>query len=136
MHLIRIYYFLASQGCPDAFPAGVIAVDVGFNEADMNDESKREWAIECAERAMFDDSTWQLGLTFESSEGVTHKTTGPHRAVYLANDMIVADWQWEAMKKTPGLNYAEHSIEEDDKENERFLAEWKKEHPEEFEDDC
>lgn len=136
MHLIRIYYFLASRGCPDAFPAGVIAVDVGFNEASMCAESTREWMIECTERAMFDDSNLQLGLSAQDSEGLTHKTTGPHTGEFLANDMIVADWQWEAMKKTPGLKYAEHSIAEDDKENERFLAEWAKENPEEFEDDC
>ena len=136
MHLIRICYFLASQGCPDAFPAGVIAVDLGFNEANMNDESKREWAIECAERCMFDNSSLQLGLTYQESQGLLHKEVGPHLSTSLSNDMIVADWQWEAMKKTPGLNYVEHSIEEDDKENERFLTQWAKENPEEFEDDC
>lgn len=136
MHLIRIYYFLASRGCPDALPAGVIAVDLGFNEASMCAESTREWMLECTERSMFDDSSLQLGLHFQDSEGVLHKTTGPHHCEFLANDMIVADWQWEAMKASPGLNYAEHSIEEDDKENERFLVEWEKANPEEFEDEC
>ena len=35
-YLQNVYYW-ASQGCIDVVPAGIIAVDLGLNKADLND---------------------------------------------------------------------------------------------------
>lgn len=136
MHLLRFKYYLASEGCPDAVPAGIIAVDLGFNFDDLDtseDGDVDDVALCCAERGFFDDSDLQLGI--EGGEGITWQEVGPHHAVCLSNDLVLPSFVWAAMKSAmPNLNYVEHSIEEDDKQNEIFLNEYKAQHPEEFED--
>ena len=137
MHLLRFRYFLASEGCPDATPAGIIAVDLGFNfEAlDADDESETEDVVLCcAQRGFFDDSDLQLNI--EGGEGVTWQEVDPHHAVCLTNDLILPTFVWEAMKASAAnLNYVEHSIAEDDRQNAIFFEQYKKEHPEQFEFD-
>lgn len=136
MHLLRFHYYLASEGCPDAMPAGIIAVDLGFNFDDLDadeDGDIEDVVLCCSERGFFDDSELQLGI--EGGDGITHKVVGPHHAVCLSNDLVVPTFMWEALKTTPGFVYSEHSIEADDRANEIFLEEYKKQNPEEFEED-
>ena len=59
MHYLRLIYYWASEGCPDAVPAGIIAIDLGQNEADFNDpEERREIEVLCSDCGLLDDSCW------------------------------------------------------------------------------
>ena len=119
MQLLRHIYFWASEGCPDAMPAGIIAVDLGLNEANHNDQDIGEFVLAATSWGFFDDSCWQIGCTMEDAD-LVRKLDGPG---YLTSDQIVTDWQWEQIKKTPGLRFAEHSFAEAEAE----MAAWEEE---------
>ena len=106
MHLLEHYFFWASDGAPDAVPAGIIAVDIGLNEADHNDPDAKAICNYCCSLGLFDDSTLQLGFTKEDKD-LIFREQSPN---FLCTTQIVADWQWAEIKKRPGLRYAEHNL--------------------------
>ena len=107
MHFLENVYYWASDGCPDAKPAGVIAVDLGQNEADFHDEEIRAIRNCCCEYGLLDDTGLQLGFTSDDMDLICRNEGD---ANFLTAGQIVADWQWAAIKETPGLRYAEHSL--------------------------
>ena len=90
MHLLEHYFFWASDGAPDAVPAGIIAVDIGLNEADHNDPDAKAICNYCCSLGLFDDSTLQLGFTKEDRD-LIFREQSPN---FLCTTQIVADWQW------------------------------------------
>ena len=119
MYLEHIYYW-ASAGCTDAVPAGIIAVDLGLNEANLDDPEIDEIRNFLCEECFFDDMGWQLGFTQEDIDLIPRNGDG---AAYLTSGQIVADWQWSALKKVPGLRVSEHNLEQHLEELERFMQE-------------
>ena len=112
MHYLRLIYYWASEGCPDAVPAGIIAIDLGQNEADFNDpEERREIEVLCSDCGLFDDSCWQVGATQEDVDLLVKINDAGH-GVYLTNSQIVPDWQWELVKQRPGVKISEHNLAE------------------------
>jgi hypothetical protein len=123
MHLIRSIFYWASDGCPDAVPAGIIAIDLGLNGANVNNPEELQEIVECCCcNGLFDDSCWQIGATNEDVD-LIRKNTGPHTSSTLANDQIVPDWQWELIKQRPGLKYSEHNLRQTIEELNRFIEE-------------
>ena len=120
MRLLRHLYFWASEGCPDAVPAGIIAVDLGINEANHNDVEIKHISNFCCDLGMFDDSCWQLGFTQDDVD-LVRKLDGPSN--YLTSDQIVTDWQWELIKKQPNLRISEDDLEQELAEMEAFIEE-------------
>lgn len=119
MHLLQHYFFWASDGAPDAVPAGIIAIDLGLNEADHHDPHAKAISNYCCNLGLFDDSTLQLGFTGEDKDLIC-RDTSPN---FLCSTQIVADWQWTAMKTIPGLRYAEHNLDQAVAEMESFTPE-------------
>ena len=120
MHLLRHLFYWASQGSPDAVPAGIIAVDLGMNEADLHDQDIKQISICCCEYGIFDDSCWQLGFTMEDVD-LVRKLDRPFN--YLTSDQIVSDWQWRLIKQQPGLRVSEHNLTTTIEEMEAFIEE-------------
>ena len=119
MTFLEHYYFWASNGCPDAMPAGIIAVKLGQNAADHNDQDIKEIRNDLCAEAFFDDATLQLGFTGDDRDLIC-RSIHPN---FLCSSQIVADWQWELIKQQPGLRFAEHDLAEFQAEVERFLRE-------------
>ena len=119
MHLLQHYFFWASDGAPDAVPAGIIAVDLGLNEADHHDHEIKAISNYCCSLGLFDDSTLQLGFTLEDRDLIC-RDQSPN---FLCSTQIVADWQWHLIRQQPGLRYAEHSLQETVEEMEAFNPE-------------
>ncbi len=110
MIYLRQVYYWASQGNTDAIPAGVIAVDLGFNEANFNDEEMGDISSCISSYGLFDDTVWQLG--FEQDEADLVRGDGVKWFGYLTSDIIVAEWQWKLIKEQPGLRVSEHNLQE------------------------
>ena len=51
------------NGAPDAVPAGIIAVEIGLNEANNYDPKTNAFGNYCSSLRIFDDSTLQLGFS-------------------------------------------------------------------------
>lgn len=120
MHYLENVFFWASQGCPDAIPAGIIAVDLGLNEADLNDAEIKDIRNFLCEECFFDDMGHQLGFTMEDIDLIRRDGDG---AAYLTGSQVVSDWQWELIKKQPGLRVSEHNLEQHCAEMEKFIEE-------------
>ncbi len=118
--LHQVYYW-ASQGNTDAVPAGIIAIDLGFNEANFNDEDMKEMRACFCSHGLFDDTAWQLEFTMDDVDLV--RGDGIKWFGYLTSDIIVADWQWKLIKEQPGLRVAEYNWKEYLEEEERWLSE-------------
>ena len=118
MKYLRQVYYWASQGNTDAIPAGIIAVDLGFNGANFNDEEMEEIRMELTSCGLFDDSAWQLGFTMDDVDLV--RGDGVKSFGYLTTDTIVSDWMWELMKKQPGLRISEAVLADEYLEDEQF----------------
>jgi len=123
MHLLNHLYYWASEGCPDAVPAGIIAVDLGLNEANHNDTEIKEISNFCCELGIFDDSCWQLGFTQDDVDLVRKENPDGKGCTTLAATQVVADWQWELIKQQPGLRISEHNLEQVVAEMEAFIGE-------------
>ena len=117
MVFLEHYFFWASNGCPDAMPAGIIAVKLGQNAANHNDQEIQEIRNDLCRESFFDDATLQLDFTGTDKDLIC-RDSDPH---FLCSSQIVADWQWELIKGQPGLRCAEHDLEEHYAEMERFL---------------
>lgn len=117
MHYLENVYYWASEGCPDAVPAGIIAVDLGQNEANHNDTEIVAIRNCCCEYGLLDDTGLQLGFTSDDMDLII-RDKGDYNL--LTAGQIVADWQWEAIKATPGLRYEEHSLAATIEEMEAF----------------
>ena len=120
MHYLEHVFYWASAGCPDAVPAGIIAVDLGLNEASLSDPEIREIRNFLCDECFFDGIGWQLGFTMENID-LIRKLEGD--ANYLTSGQVVADWQWKLIKTHPGLRFFEHNLEEHIAEIERFIEE-------------
>ena len=118
MHYLENVYYWASAACTDAVPAGIIAVDLGLNEANLNDSEITEIRNDLCSLGLFDDMGWQLGFTMEDIDLIRRLDGG---AAYLTAGQIVADWQWAAIKQQPGLKVFEHDLEEHLEEMEQFM---------------
>ena len=106
MYLLRHLYYWASEGCPDAVPAGIIAIHLGINEADHNDREIKDISNFCCSTGIFDDSCWQLGFEMDDVD-LVRREQSPN---YLTADQIVTDWQWGLIKQQPGLRTSEHCL--------------------------
>lgn len=121
MKYLRQVYYWASKGSPDAVPAGIICIGLGFNEANFNDEEMSEIRLNLSSHGMFDDTGWQLGFSMDDIDLVRGED-GKY-ASFLTTDIIVADWQWELIKKQDGLRIAEIDFLEYIAEMERWCEE-------------
>ena len=119
MFFLENYYLWASEGCPDAVPAGVIAIDLGMNGADFSDTRTTELRNELCSEGFFDDAPLQLGFTGED-KALICREEGPN---FLCSSQVVADWQWALMKQQPGLRTSEFNLAEYMQEVERFMEE-------------
>ena len=108
MPFLEHVYYWASEGCPDAVPAGIIAVDLGLNEADHNDSEIKEIRNDLCDLGIFDDMGWCLGFG-EDTIDLIRKLDGD--AAYLTAGQIVADWQWAVIKQQPGLRFYEVDLD-------------------------
>lgn len=105
MYLLTHVYYWASEGCPDALPAGILAFSLGMNEASHHDDEIDE-IFECAcNFGFFDDVPEQLGFVGDDADLITRESG------CLTANQIVSDWQWELMKQHPGLLYVEHDLD-------------------------
>jgi hypothetical protein len=120
MKYLRQVYYHASAGSPDAIPAGIIAVDLGFNEANFNDEEMIEIRNCITSYGLFDDTAWQLEFQMDDVDLVRGEVGS---MTYITSDIIVADWQWKLIKEQPGLRVAEHNLSETIEEIERWCEE-------------
>ena len=109
MHFVRSIFYWASQGCPDAVPKGVIAVDLE-DTADLSSDV-REIGLALTSQGFFDDTCWQVGCTKEDVDlvvkTVEHSKYG-QMGHTLSNDQIIPSWQFEQLKSQPGLVVSEH----------------------------
>ena len=109
MHFVRSVYVWASQGCPDAVPKGVIAVDLE-DTVDLSDDLK-EIATALCSGSFFDDSCWQVGCSQDDVDlivkSVPHGKYG-EMGVYLTSDQLMPSWQFEQFKSKEGLAVSEH----------------------------
>ena len=111
MYYLENVYYWASEGCPDAVPAGIIAVNLGQNEANHNDEEIDDIRSCICSYGIFDDKGWQLDFQNEDIDLIRKDLEGSTIG-YLTSGQIVADWQWEMIKKQPGLRFSEHNLPE------------------------
>lgn len=111
MYYLENVYYWASEGCPDAVPAGIIAVDLGQNEANHNDDEITDIRNCICSYGIFDDMGWQLKFENDDIDLIRKNIEGSSIG-YLTSGQIVADWQWELIKQKPGLRYAEHNLPE------------------------
>lgn len=113
MHFIRSVYYWASQGCPDATPAGIIAVDVGETFDLKTDLQELGYLLTSA--GVFDDTCWQIGCTQENVDlvmkTVPHETLG-EVGTTLSNDQLLPTWQWEIIKEHTKVEVSEHGIDD------------------------
>lgn len=120
MYLLSHVYYWASQGCPDAVPAGIVAINLGPNEADLTSEDAQEWRGICSSYGLLDNKAWQLDFSIEDVD-LVRKDCGDEKHIsYLENIQIVPDWQWHLIKQQPGLKYKEHDLAEHIEEMEAF----------------
>ncbi len=118
MHYCLNYYFWCSEHRPDAVPAGMIAVDLGLNNANLSDDEIDQISDFCCDLGLFDDASYQLGFTNEDKDLIVRSGKG---ASYLTGHLVLADWQYMLVKKQPGLRLAEHDLEEVVEERRAFI---------------
>ena len=109
MHFVRSVFYWASQGCPDALPKGVIAVDLD-DTADLSSDV-REIGLALTSQGFFDDTCWQVGCTKEDVDLVVKTVEHPKYGQMghtLSNDQIIPTWMFEQLKSQPGLAVSEH----------------------------
>ena len=105
MYLLTHIFYWASDGCPDAVPAGVLAFSLGMNEASHQDEDIDQ-IFECACCfGLCNDAEEQLGFVGDDLDLVVRGNGN------LSANQIVPDWQWRLIKQHPGLRYVEHDLE-------------------------
>ena len=105
MYLLTHVYYWASDGCPDALPAGILAFNLGMNEASHHDD-EIDQIFECAcGFGLFDDVPEQLGFVGDDADLILRESG------LLTAHQIVSDWQWELMKQHRALLYVEHDLE-------------------------
>ena len=119
MHLIRNVYYWASDGCVEAVPAGIIAVNCGDEicpDCDVNEISGMlsSWGV-------FDDTCWQLNFQMDDVD-LIRKDDGKY-VRYLARDQIVPDWQWNQIKNQSNMRVHEVDFLELVRGSEEFAAE-------------
>ena len=111
MHFIRNVFYWATQGCPDALPKGVIAIDLG-DTADLTDDVN-DVALMLNELDCFADTSWQVGCEKDDVDLIVkvipHETYG-EMGVYLTSDQIIPTWQFQLIKQQPNLVVSEHSL--------------------------
>jgi len=113
MYFIRNVYYWASQGYPDAVPAGVIAVNLESTE-DLT-SNVREVALALTSQGFMDDTGYQCGVSSEDQDLILKLV--PHErhgeiGQYLTSDQLLSDWQFELLKQQPGLTISEHTLSE------------------------
>ena len=105
MHLLTHIYYWCSDNCPDAVPAGILAFNLGMNEASHHDD-EIDQIFECAcGFGLFDDPHVQLGFVGDDADLIVRGSG------CLTANQICSDWQWELIKQQPGLRYVEHDLE-------------------------
>ncbi len=111
MFLLTNVYYFASDGCPDAVPAGMVAFKLGMNNASHHDEEIDEiWA--CADSlGLTEDLAGQLGFDGDDLDLIFRTPPGEDEPTYLLGNQICSDWQWELIKQHPGLVYCEHDLD-------------------------
>ena len=109
MYFVRSVYYWASQGCPDAVPKGVIAVDLE-DTADLSCDI-REIGLDLTSEGFFDDTCWQVGCTQEDVDLIVKTVEHPQYGQMgrtLSNDQLLPSWQFELLKQQPNLVVSEH----------------------------
>lgn len=108
MYLVRSVFYWASQGCPEALPAGMIAINM-HSCINLNDDVKEVSNMLCS-IGIFDDTCWQLGFTKEDVDLISRDTNDSFQT--LSNDQIVTKWQWEAIKEKHDIRLSEHDFKD------------------------
>lgn len=121
MLYLESFFYWASAGCPDAVPAGIIAVDLGLNDANQNEVEIKEIHDFLCEECFFDDASWQLGFTQDDVDLIRREEG--NGASYLTSSQLVPDWQWQLIKAQPGLRISAHNLEQHFEEMEKFMQE-------------
>ena len=117
MHFIKNVFYWASDGCPEAVPAGIIAVNCA-DEICMNCDLDEVYGMICS-WGIFDDTCWQLGFTNEDVDLIRKENENGHLQ-YLCTSQIVPDWQWNQIKNQPNMKVVEVDFLEYVKSMEEF----------------
>ena len=109
MHLLRSVYLHASKGCPEATPAGIIAVAMP-DDVDLTCCAE-QIATEITSLGVWDDAAFQLGFTREDAD-LVRGSEDNEQFSYIVSHQILPNYQWKILKQSASFPIAEHSFSE------------------------
>ena len=107
MVFVSSIFYWASYQCPDAIPAGIIAVKIG-ERTNIADENIDFIHNQLCSFGLFDDCSLQLEIPTDEVDLIKRD----HAPNLLTSSQILPDWQWDQIKKQQGIRIAEHDLDQ------------------------